>query len=205
MNVAVAPVNWDDWRAAYDTMSFDDQQDFYDRVFDVARVQRQHDPKKLGALLDYIAEPVSVVELGGWDGELAATMLAGGQIVKWRNYEISRKAVEASVCDDARYEAIALTDFYWNDQHYADVFVASHVLEHLRQIDVAATLDATKARWVFIAAPLAETSREWGGYHGSHILEIGWRGLMDMLWDRGYDHLDGLSNAGIRCFEKARP
>lgn len=196
-------VSWDEWRASYDTWSFRDQQEFYDQVFRVCRVQQQHSPIHLADFLAYIAEPVDVVELGGWDGEFAATMLADHPIRRWTNYEISQAAVAGSVCHDDRYVPIALDDWYWTDHHACDLFVASHVLEHLRFDDVKAVLDATDCRYAYIQAPLPEGPRQWDGYHGSHILEVGWARLAEQFYLRGFKPLPGLSKPGIRCFERA--
>lgn len=204
--VAARPLDWDAWRAGYDDMSFADQQDFYDRVFDLCRVQQQHDAIRLSRLLAYVDRcgwAYTVGELGGWDGELAAAMLHDHPTIGgWVNYEISRKAADASVCQDPRYKAFALDRFYWETPHLEDVFVASHVLEHLRFADVQAVFDHTTARWLYLAVPVTENGRDWDGYHGSHILEVGWHDLARELDARGYDCLWYLSNAGIRCFER---
>lgn len=199
-------ISWDEWRACYDGWSFAEQQEFYDQVFSAARVQRQFSVPHLDDFLNYVLEPdktVTVGELGGWDGEFAASLLPNrAEISRWTNYEISRAAVAESVCTDERYEPVALRRFYWETDHHEDLFVASHVLEHLRFRHVCRVFDATDARWLYLQVPLGEGPRGWDGYHGSHILEVGWRDLMAELDLRGYELLPALSNAGIRCFER---
>lgn len=202
---APAAIDWDAWRAAYDTMTFAEQEDFYDRVFEQFPDQARYSVRVLSSFLDEIAVPVDIVELGGWDGAFAAEILAKHKpITGWCNSEISVAAAEATVCDDARYSLhVPLTDWYWTQPHQCDLFVASHVIEHLKLLDVLASFDATGCRWMYLQAPLEEEATDWTGYRGSHILEVGWRVLTDELADRGFRFLPALSEPFARCFEKA--
>lgn len=195
---------WDDWRSRYQTLTVADHQAAYDDAFDADRDQRRFDADTLRRLLDRIGEPVSVIELGGWDGELAKTVLAStnGQVKRWRNYEISPKAVEATVCDDRRYQAYAENRFYWDARRRADLFVASHVIEHLSLADVRRTLDATSCRYVFLQAPLEPGPTDWRGYDGGHVLEVGWDGLDHELAARGFAPIPDLQRDTVRCYEK---
>jgi methyltransferase family protein len=199
----LTPVDWDAWRRDYDSMTVADQRAFYDRVFEQYPEQARFSVKALGRLLDEIDRPVNVIELGGWDGGFAAEMLAlNPRILSWTNFEISKAAVEASVCADARYLGWALDEWYWELDHAADVFVASHVLEHLKLRDVRAVFDATTCGWMFLQAPLADGATNWRGYRGTHILEAGWGTLTSELDARGYDLLDHLTVPNVRCFRR---
>lgn len=195
---------WDDWRAKYETLDVTGQQAAYDEAFAEDRNQARFDDDTLRAFLDHIGRPVSVVELGGWDGELAAAIFArtNGQVRRWRNYEISPKAVEATVCNDDRYQAEAPEHFYWETRHEADLFVASHVIEHLSLDHVRATLDATDCRYVFLQAPLDDGPTDWTGYDGGHVLEVGWTGLTDELEARGFASIPSLAKPTVRCYQK---
>lgn len=197
-------LDFDGWRASYDEATFADQQDFYDQVHDRYPAQAHYaSTRYFEGFLAHIARPVSIIELGGWDGEFAATMLpVHPEITSWRNYEISRKAVAESVCQDSRFEGIALEDWYWELEHAADLFVASHVIEHLRFEDVLKTFDASDVRWMYLSSPLAEEKRDWQGYHGSHILEVGWAELTEELRARDFSFLPHLSHPFARCFER---
>lgn len=197
-------VSWDTWRESYDEWGIGRQRRFYDEVFGVHRDQERFDVRRLGWLLDVIAGPVSVVELGGWDGGFARAMLAAHQdITSWENHEVSAAAVAGSVCDDVRYRAVALDDWYWQSAHTADVFVASHVLEHLRWDDVRRTFDATTCEWMFLQVPVGSGPTEWRGYHGSHILEVGWSTIIPELEGRGFVVLEGLSVPGAVSLVRA--
>lgn len=204
MSETLTAVDWNAWRAGYDSTSFAGQRRFYDRVFDEFPDQARFSVKALSALLARIDEPVSVVELGGWDGGFAAEMLRSHpHIREWFNYEISAKAVASSVCSDHRYYGVALEDWYWSHDHQADVFVASHVIEHLRLADVAKAVLATDCRFVYFQAPIGDAPSSWHNYRGSHILECGWTGVGDMMASFGFRMIEALSVPHVRCYEKA--
>lgn len=201
---ATTRVGWDEWRAAYDHWTVTDQRRFYDLVFAEYRDQDRFDHEALGRLIDRAGRPVTVVELGGWDGGFAAAMLRGDRRIEWwTNYEISQCAVDEAVCNDPRYLPVCSDNWYWDGRHVADVFVASHVLEHLRLRDVLASFDATDCQWMFLQVPVSEAGRDWTGYSGTHILECGWAKLHEELGARGFGLLDELSRPMVRCYEKA--
>ncbi len=197
------PIDWDAWRASYDEMSFADQRAFYDRVFAEFPEQARFSTRVLGEFLAELPSGLEVVELGGWDGEFAAEMLAASsKITRWINWEISQKALDSRPQHNKRYWRLALDDWYWNASHSCDLFVASHVLEHLKLRDVLATFDATDCRWMYLQAPLAEEPTNWRGYRGSHILEVGWEWITAELDARGFDYLPAVSHPWARCFAR---
>jgi hypothetical protein len=186
-------IDWDAWRASYDELTFAEQQTFYNRVFDEHRGQERFSCGPLEKLLAHIDKPLDIIELGGWDGGLAAEVLPRQpQIRSWTNYEISPAAVAASVCTDTRFRAVLLGDWYWRHHHVADLFVASHVLEHLRFRDVQKVFAVTHACFLYLEVPVGTEPRDWNGYHGSHILEVGWAVLGDELRTHGYRELKEL-------------
>lgn len=203
MTTAIA-IDWNVWRASYDEMTFADQQTFYDRVFEDFPEQARFSTRVLGRLLTHIPKSsLDVVELGGWDGGFASEILADcSEIASWTNHEISAAAVEASVCDDPRFRGKALKDWYWNHHHVCDLFVSSHVIEHLKLTDVLRVFDVTHAKWLYLQSPLGEDASNWNGYRGSHILEVGWRRLVEELDARGFDLIPGISEPWARCFER---
>lgn len=200
-------IDWNAWRASYDEMTFADQQEFYDRVFEEFPEQARFSTRVLGRLLTHIVHipetSLDVVELGGWNGGFASETLADyPEIASWTNHEVSAAAVEASVCDDARFRGKALQDWYWHHHHVCDIFVSSHVLEHLKLVDVLRVFDVTSAKWMYLQSPLGEDASDWTNYRGSHVLEVGWRVLVEELDAQGYDLLTGISEPWARCFER---
>ena len=204
-------INFDVWRAEYDLMTYEDQLAFYDLVWAKHPVQKHYDPgavaKFFSAHLAY-TEPASVLEIGGWRGELAAEMLGlwplNADIREWTNLEICRGAVENSIPLDVRYHPVVPGGFLWDyDQGMFapyNVLVASHVIEHMRARELWSFLSRQKALWVYLASPLDEEDRDWTGYNGSHILEIGWRKITSMMGELGYRHRPHHDTREVRVF-----
>ena len=122
----------DAYRARYGGMSYGDIVDAHSVMYEGHPVQKHYDRERLLAFFGGITERVSVVELGGWDGEVAAMILsAKPNIERWVNHEICREAASASVCLDSRYEVFS-GKFIWEcDLSEFNVFVASHSVEHI--------------------------------------------------------------------------
>lgn len=179
-------LDWDAWRAEYDAMTYQDQQAFYDEVFDTYPVQRAYDPLLVGGLLT-LTRPKTVLEFGGWTGDLARDLLPGMPwIESWTNVDCSRKALAASVCDDPRYRPRLAECWLWEEEWSADFVVASHVIEHIRAKELAQLLRSVKCRALYLEAPLRMEPTDWSGYAGSHILEIGWAGVDGLAGLAGY-------------------
>jgi hypothetical protein len=177
---------WEAWRVAYPTMTFQEQKEFYRTVWRENRDQHGFNlPAFKRALHMTSGWPIRVVELGGWDGELALLGMTE-RISTWTNYEICEDAVNESLVEDERYQAVLLEDWFWRSRYECDLFVACHVLEHLTLADVRRTLDAVKFWYAFVEAPLRSDPISWSGYQGSHILEVGWDGLDEEFFARGY-------------------
>lgn len=203
MITAVA-LDWNAWREGYDEWTFADQQRFYDSVYDQFPEQGRFSTRVMERFLASVAaERLDVVELGGWDGGFAAEILPGHpEIASWVNHEISGSAIAVTVCADERYRGVSLGNWYWRRRHVCELFVASHVLEHLKLVDVLRVFDATHAKWLYLQVPLGEEASDWTNYRGSHILEVGWRVLVEELDARGFDPLTELSEPWARCFQR---
>lgn len=167
---SLTAIDWNQWRANYDDMTFADHQAFNAAVLERHPVQQQwnHD-----ACARFIAErqPRTIVEVGGWDGSLADAMLgmyAG--IDTWVNYDITPGVPQ--VCSYPGYERIVLNVWPWLFKVTADALVASHVFEHMRVSEVLALLDRWDVRSVYVDTPLSGAPM-WDGYEGSHIIEVG--------------------------------
>jgi hypothetical protein len=183
----VTTLDWDQWRNAYPALTYADQQAFHTLIYEQHPVQRHYDHTLVGRAIEDI-EPRTVVELGGWDGELAHTMLdQHPTIQRWTNIELCREAAQAGEGRHPRYQAPTLNGWYWSQgPWHCDLFVASHVIEHLTITHLNETLAATHAQALFLDAPLENKSLNWQGFTGTHILECGWIGV-DRLCDRhGY-------------------
>lgn len=172
--------DFDEWRRRYNRMSWAEQQAFYSRLWQDHPDQNNYDRGAVQMALWGMKPGTKVLELGGWQGHLAADLLAepwAANISEWTNVEVCREAVAASVCTDPRYRAISPPNFpwHWPGLPYPDVLVASHVFEHLRLSDIEALLQRAKPSRLVVTMPLPINPPRWEGEYAPHILEFGWQ------------------------------
>jgi hypothetical protein len=188
----ITGLDWDAWRSAYPTLTYAEQQAFHSAIYAEHPIQRHYDPTYVARAIEQVL-PEDVVELGGWDGELAHTMLAQYPAIQaWDNVEICKEAVRhgdhcAAVLDmQDRYHAPILDDYYWAYAWTCDLFVASHVIEHLTLNHLNKAIEATEARALYMDAPLLDQPLNWQGFTGTHILEQGWTAVTRLCRNHGY-------------------
>jgi hypothetical protein len=197
----VTSIDWDAYRRDYDRMSAADQEAFYDRVWQDYPHQKFFNAS---ACASYLASftPTTVVEIGGWRGELAAEMLTRFPSIKhWTNVEVCRGAREASACTDPRYEYVPPTALL----PFADAVVSSHAIEHMLIRELVIYLEEVRPRSVFLQAPLTEEGQAWDGYQGSHVMREGWREVRSELARLGLRHVPHFDAHEVRCFSRGQP
>lgn len=182
---------FDAWREAYDGLSYEEQKAFY------ARVGLEH-PRQAGFTLDAwktfltgCPQPLKVLELGGWNGELAEALWDHFDPTRWWNLEIRESAVETAICHRDGYVVYIPPDFAWEAAlPPVQVVVASHFVEHIRFAELLALMEnmPVTVTHMGIEAPIQDDAEgvDWTGYHGSHILEVGWRQLEVAFEERGW-------------------
>lgn len=176
-------IDWDQWRAEYDRMTFRQHQEFNARVAEQHPSQRQSNPDAVRGFLNH-RDHASVVELGGWDGWLAEQILGrDDSIVTWVNYDITPNVPQ--VCHRDEYEKVTLIDWPWNCHITADVLIASHVFEHMRISEVEKLVREWDVDAIYVDIPVGDHV-DWRGYEGTHIIEVGWQEFMDRMADCGY-------------------
>jgi hypothetical protein len=173
-------------------MTFAEQQAFYEDVARAHPVQRDWNEE---ACWRFLSErlPAEVVELGGWDGSLAAAMLDRAPFIRWwSNYDI---VAVPQVCTDRRYGLVVPDEPAWQGLAPipADALIASHVVEHLRVAEVEALVSAWAPRSIYLDTPLEARATDWRGYEGSHVIEVGSEELLARLDALGYTatHTEG--------------
>jgi hypothetical protein len=179
--------DWDAWRNAYPDLTYAEQQAFHTGIYEQYPVQRHYDPDLVAtAIKDTM--PHTVVELGGWDGELAKQMLDRYPFIEWWiNVEICKEASKAGEGRHPRYTAADLNDWYWEYGPWeADLFIASHTIEHLSYPHLRQVIEATDAQALFLDAPLEDHALNWRGFTGTHILPVGWTQITKLLNTHGY-------------------
>lgn len=184
-------IDWAGYRSRYDRMSYNEVAAFHRDVWAAYPEQRQG---SLDHLITYFADlsHPSVIEVGGWRGDAAATLLAQRpDIVRWDNYEVCEPAVRAPATKDPRYRAVFPDRWTWEldvpERH--DTAVLSHVIEHVRAVQLRALIDWLRGngvRDIFVEAPIGEQGRDWRGYCSAHVLELGIPEVIDLFADLGY-------------------
>ena len=205
--------DWDLWRRFYDCLDWSDQVAFYAQVAalhpDQSTATQGFAHLFFEALEQDGATP-SVIEIGGWDGSLAASVLASNAGIRsWLNFEVAERPVSHPACDDPRYEARIPTDYVWRlpAETFAghDTLVASHVVEHFKLRDVTGLIERMETlRWCYVEAPLREhdRARSWFGYPGSHVLEVGWAQLEKVFANYGFIVREPIA-PHVRCFGRS--
>jgi hypothetical protein len=180
-------LDWDAWRQAYPDLTYAQQQNFHSLIWQQHPVQRHYAPDLVAKAIEHV-QPSTVLELGGWDGELAHAMLdQHPDIETWVNVEICREASDLSATRHPRLHAAEhLDDFYWTETWGCDLFVASHTIEHLTVQHLEQTIAATHARALYLDAPLGDKATPWQGSTTTHTLHTGWIGVTRICNRHGY-------------------
>jgi hypothetical protein len=187
-NPGLTTLDWDAWRNAYPDLTYTQQQDFHSLLYAEHPEQRHYSTEHVARAIEQI-EPRTVVELGGWDGDLAHRMLERYPSIKhWCNIELCREAASAGHRRHPNYESPIVDDWYWNlrDSWVCDLFVASHTIEHLTVHHLERTIAATHARALFLDAPLGDKATPWQGSTTTHTLHTGWIGVTQICNRHGY-------------------
>lgn len=184
--------DFDCWRRDYDHMSFSDHVEFYRRLHEDHPIQSHYNSFAALSFLERIPGDILVTELGGYDGALARECIAGCErISQWHNFDLST----AEPVLDFRYAAFGLEKQFWEMRPIGfDVFVASHVIEHLSENDFRclASFISNFANWVYFDSPLQEDERsDWHGKTCAHKLELSWLEIDALMNDQGYSRLGG--------------
>lgn len=186
-------ISWDEWRNSYDDLSYNDHLEYYNQIYEKFPKQNHCTISKADLFFSAISEPIKVLEIGGWNGAVADYMLENFSCIKhWTNYEICQSAISRGRVHSARYMSLIPQTFIWDIKEIpeADVFFASHTLEHMKakQVELLISRLITINR-MYIEAPIPDssTNTSWLGYSGTHILEIGWKQLETMLQSFGFE------------------
>lgn len=200
------PQYWDTWRRTYTERTFSEEAACYDAI--AAAYPKQDSWRVLATPADpvprLLAEVLhgarSVVELGPWRGELAATALPlYPDVARWIGYDLCRAALDETVTTDARYEPTMLTDWPWiQPLEPADLFVSCHTFEHISNPDLLLLLPKLAAyRTLYLDIPLDDVQHpDWNGYLGTHILCMSWTELRRELNQQGFEQTG--------CFKTSR-
>ena len=202
-------ISWDHWRNNYDDFSYEDQLKYYDEIYGQFPKQNYCTITYADLFFRKISvhqKPIKILEIGGWDGTVADYMLKiFSWIGHWTNYEICQSAISNGLVHSARYMSIVPKTFIWDMEEIpeTDVFFAAHTIEHMKAAQAELLFSRlNKVKWMYLEVPIPESSTDtsWLGYCGTHILEIGWEQLEEMLKSFGF-HVTW-SSGHIRFLER---
>lgn len=185
-------MKWKDYRARYADLPLVVHREMYDGLAATGNSQRRwHEP--LTKQFFEVAKPKRVVELGGWDGEMAKHILRENDVIEsWTNYELANVN---PVCVDPRFTTHVLDDEWaWDHAGFTgDAFVSSHSIEHInvdqvRQILIR--LQDEYFKYVFIQTPIPVSEKpNWEKWPNSgHIIECSMNDLDKMFIDAGWNN-----------------
>lgn len=184
-----------EWRARYRSMPFHQHQSETDAIMvghanpDVGGYSI--DSRDLRTCLASIdCQGTHVIEFGGWRGAMAASVLGSfPELGWWSNYELCPSAALERDCLDHRYELISRNGFLWDTRvpDSGDIFCSSHAIEHLTSDHLSLLFGwmPNSIQWMYLCAPIQDstTNEKWQDYGGTHILEIGWEQVLELLPD----------------------
>lgn len=185
LGVSEMILDCDEWRRNYSTWTVADHKKFYAAVW-AQYPGQSHAAHELASMVLATHRPRSVVEIGGWDGELAVHMLEEHDFIeRWTNVEICEEAVDQGHYHP-RYWPLSPNVWYWENTWKADMLVASHCIEHMTAEHLEAMVRASDVSHMFFDAPLQDGPTQWWGTSTTHILEVGWDGVTEICARHGY-------------------
>ena len=183
-------INWDEWRNNYDIMTYQEHVIFYDNVYSLYPNQKHvHKDYVKSFLSSFISNTSSIIEIGGWDGDLAVDMLSFFRLNNnWINFDICRQAIFNSK-KHSNYCGLHPSDWVWDiPLPKSDLCILAHVLEHMRLSQITLLIRKLLSIGVksfYIECPIKDEPINWLGRENSHIIECGWIKLNEILMEFG--------------------
>ncbi len=184
------PKVWDVWRSLYSELTQEENIQFGYDINAIYPHQQSFTVSNYDLLFSRFPGR-TVMEIGGWKGELAHYCLTRYPIKQWTNFEICQAAVEKTVPMTALPFSVVMPNrFDWfKDKRPVDfdVCVAAHTIEHLSDehlVDLVEHIKGTPI--VMFEAPIQPAGDDWTGYQGTHILKMGWNGVNAAMRAAGY-------------------
>lgn len=182
------------YRRNYDNLNFLDKKKLAFRWLKKYPEQAHFDYEPVSMWLRKIVvkQPVKILEIGGWRGDLAMKALSEFQKIElWHNYDLLDNN-GSQKCIDKRYKLISLDDYIWNELpgFEYNALIATHMIEHIRWNELQQLIQwiPSGVKTVLFEAPLPVTSEniDWKGDYSSHVLEKGWEQVIAKMKERGY-------------------
>ncbi len=186
------PMVWDKWRELYYSLTPEENIEFGNDIEARYPGQQSYNVANFDYLFGEVCRAPAVIEIGGWKGELALHCMSKHVIKSWFNIDMCKAAVEKTVpMGSLPYAARFPYEFDWfareeRKQDY-DVCVSAHTIEHLSDRHLIQLIDYIRGiGLIMFEAPISPKGDNWDGYHGTHMLTMGWNGVNASMEGRGY-------------------
>lgn len=191
-------VDWNQFRKSYHSFSFKKLEEICDHIDGLVPIQRQHHAIHFYRMFETLPNDLEVIELGCHQGHLANRMLRDTNKIKsWVGYDFAGP-IKRNVCMDERYSTVALDRwFHETETPSCDVFVASHVLEHLDSRQLQQTLTGVDAKYFLLEIPISDEGGTWENYTCTHVLEWGMIRLCKFLEDNDFKIFNYIPCIGV--------
>jgi hypothetical protein len=196
------PQCWNKWRELYDSLTDEEHAQFLNDSESRYPSQKSFTFSNYEFLFDKLSKsPIrksfdeydfSILEVGGWKGELAHQCFTRfGRLIKsWHNIDMCYEAIRKTVAMPFNYTTFCPKEFAWFSEkkpQFADAFIAAHTIEHLSDRHLWQLLDFVAGiPYVILEAPISEHGNAWDDYVGTHILKAGWAQIRTYMIQKGY-------------------
>jgi len=192
------PVSFDLWRKHYRQLTFRQQVDIYNAW--ALRYPNQGSHYCLPAVLKAIEEVkqklnknvLRIIELGGYQGELAFDVLTCYPNFIYVNYDFCSIAIQRTKPKLKGYKFwnVRLKKPFWQIpiQKY-DLFITSHTLEHMINEEVFKILNHIKQTpFIYVQMPIRHIGYD--GVGAGHICSLSWLQIEKHLNSLGYKNVE---------------
>jgi hypothetical protein len=143
-------------------------------------------------LENIVTRPISMLEIGGWRGDLAEIALSSYDYIKlWHNYDLIIDN-NSQKCHDKRYKLITMDDDLWHLslKYEYNALIATHMIEHIKWKEFTELTKWIPAciHTVLFESPLPASAENinWMGDYSSHVLEKGWKQVIAKMKNHGF-------------------
>jgi predicted SAM-dependent methyltransferase len=185
-------MDFEQWRADYDDMSYKDQVKYHNEIEANYPEQAHYTYQNITHLFNLLKDDSMILEFGTWKGDMANRCFVDypQKIKSWVGIEICEAAIEKTRCLNPKFSYIFPDRFDWfvGKRPKADVIVATHFIEHLKNDHFDALGKYCQGvEYILFEAPLSADGESWEGYHGTHKLNYGWNQVVEVMGKNGYE------------------
>lgn len=192
--------SFESYRRCYDLMSFDDIRHITEEITIGSKTCYHSDILDILGTIVQDKGRVRVLELGCGRAQLAMEALRKFpilQLATWIGYDLNKRSGEYLLNTDPynngavaiRFAFNLLRDYFYNLESLPpfNVFICSHVFEHMRHWQIAAIIQRIVLSAKYIIIEIPDLSGDWKGCPSPHVLEIKNNELRNTINRFGYE------------------